>query len=296
MSGPDYHNRPPPEAESTSAGLGFVKVEGAGNDFVLIDERGAQAPLGLEERIRLCDRHFGIGADGVLAVQATDQGVAKMHVTNADGSVPEMCGNGLRCVAWWLAANGQAPRGAPFLLDTGAGPKEVVVASEGASVRIGMGAARFDGVVTSGELREGAIEHDGATLTASAISMGNPHLVLFDALDTPVRVEGGRPALWGPTLSGHPLFPAGANVGFARQTSDTALDLVVCERGAGLTLACGTGACAAVAAHVAAGRAPADQPVQVTLPGGRLLITVAADLGAVAMEGPARIVFEGRLG
>jgi diaminopimelate epimerase len=295
MSGPDYHNQAEAEAASGGGGLAFAKVEGLGNDFVVIDERQGGTSLSTAERVRLCDRHFGVGADGVLSVQASDEGLARMHVTNADGSVPEMCGNGLRCVAWWLASRGEAPRGAPFLLDTGAGPKEVVVALDAPTVRIGMGPARFRGVVTTGELRAGRLEHDGVSLTASAVSMGNPHLVLFDALDSAVQIAGGRPERWGPTLSHHPWFPEGANVGFARQTGDQALDLVVCERGAGLTLACGTGACAAVAAHVEAGRVPAETPIEVTLPGGPLRITVSADLSAVAMEGPARIVFEGAL-
>jgi diaminopimelate epimerase len=295
MSKPDYHNRPAPEATLEGDRQLFTKVEGTGNDFILIDERRAAHPLSVEARIALCDRHFGIGADGVLAVQATDGGLARMHVTNADGSVPEMCGNGLRCVAWWLASRDEAPRGSAFTLDTDAGPKAVVVAEDDAAVRIDMGPAQFEGVLSSGALRSGTIEHEGVALTASAVSMGNPHLVLFDALDSAVQTAGGRPERWGPTLSHHPLFPEGANIGFARQTGDTALDLVVCERGAGLTLACGTGACAAVAAHVEAGRLPADTPIAVTLPGGPLRIWVSADLRKVTMEGPARIVFEGAL-
>ena len=295
MSSSEYHKGSAAQSASSLSGLHFCKVEGLGNDFILIDERDASQVLSVEDRVRLCDRHLGVGADGVLTIQRPAQDNPRMHVTNADGSVPEMCGNGLRCVAWWLCVQGEAVRGAPFVIAPDAGPKEVFVSTDAAQVRIEMGPAWFKGVVTGGELRSGAFVHEDVSLTASAVSMGNPHLVLFDALDSAVGANGGRPHKWGPDLCHHPWFPDGANVGFARQTSEQTLDLVVYERGAGLTLACGTGACAAVVAHVEAGRAPADTPISVTLPGGSLQVTVASDFATVAMEGPARVPFRGVL-
>jgi diaminopimelate epimerase len=256
--------------------LSFVKYHGLGNDFIVVD-----GPLMDPDRARrLCDRRLGIGADGVLTVlpPRTAGAVVTMHIFNSDGSVAAMCGNGVRCVARHLAET-RGLSGA-LVIDTDSGPKRCVVhrTSSGipSAVSVEMGPAQVQG---DEELRAG-----GETLRAVRVSMGNPHAVLFDV---PTRE---RASAIGPLLER--AVPGGVNVGFARP-GPGGIDLVVWERGAGLTDACGTGACAAAVASVRAGAAKAETPVEVRLPGGALEITVGADLTRVTMRGPAERVFAG---
>lgn len=263
----------------------FSKWQGLGNDFIVLDRRlGGRWPTPAQVA-HLCDRHFGIGADGVLLITADPRAEAGMVVFNADGSSPEMCGNGLRCVAGALAARGEL---GPAIA-TGAGV--LPVERHGADFRIEMGAARVDAVRR--------VEWGGAVFDGHPVCTGNPHFVLYR--DTPwTDVEIARV---GPGLSTHPSFPQGVNVSFAHASGRDRLDLVVWERGAGLTLACGTGACAAVAAGWAAGHLKGE--VEVQLPGGRLRVGHSAQTEATAqgggnssevwMQGPARHVFDGRL-
>jgi diaminopimelate epimerase len=268
-----------------------------------VDERdGAAAPsLALADRVGLCARHAAVGADGVLTLlpPTTTGALLTMHVTNADGSVPEMCGNGLRCVAQWMLEHRVVKRDTPFLVDTGAGALECTVTQAG--VRVEMGPAFFDDVAEGGRWLAQPLDDQGQTFVSSAVSMGNPHLVLF--------VEGEGPdglralaSVHGPPLEHHPRFVHRTNVGFCAVRGETELDLVVFERGVGITEACGTGACGAAAAGVATGRCPADTPIRVNLPGGPLTITVPAlredgaqTARAVLMEGPARRVFRGEI-
>jgi len=256
--------------------LRFAKYHGLGNDFVLV-----AGPLMDPGRARrLCDRHRGVGADGVVTIlPARSPGAAAtMHIYNPDGSVAEMCGNAIRCLAVHLAAT----RGAPdaIVVDTGAGPKRCALhrAASGAveAVSVEMGPARIEG--------EQDFEAGGERLHGVRVNMGNPHVVLFD---TPTRE---RAAAIGPRLEAS--VAGGVNVGFARP-GPAGIDLVVWERGAGLTDACGTGACAAAVAAVRAGAAVAGTAIEVRLPGGALLVTVAADLVGVTMRGPATHVFDG---
>jgi diaminopimelate epimerase len=261
--------------------VAFEKYEGLRNDFILVDERrGAlKAPsLPLPARVALCDRHAGVGADGVLTVLAPRSGdsVASMHVTNADGSVPEMCGNGLRCVSRWLVDNGIIPRGARHGVDTGNGVLTCVAKRD--LIEVDMRGARVD---TSAK----PVGIDGTDHEAIAVDVGNPHLVLLAPADRALARRAG------PQLEKHKGFPDGCNVGFATLAGDKELNLVVWERGAGLTMACGTGATAAVAALVRTERLPADEDVLVHLPGGDLQIRVSADLQTIKMRGPARRVF-----
>lgn len=256
--------------------LRFVKYQGLGNDFVLVegpllDAAGAR---------RLCDRRRGVGGDGLLTVlpPRTPGAVATMHLYNSDGSVAAMCGNGIRCLARHLAE----VRGlsGELLIDTDAGPRACTVhrapGGEVEAVSVEMGPARLEG------------EQDFAVgaerLHAVRVSMGNPHAVLFDA---PTRE---RATAVGPAIER--AVEGGVNVGFARP-GPSGIDLVVWERGAGLTDACGTGACAAAVASARAGLVPTGRPVEVRLPGGALAITVAEDLTRVTMRGPAERAFEG---
>jgi diaminopimelate epimerase len=273
----------------------FEKWEGLGNDFVVVSPEAAE---GLDARA-VCDRHRGIGADGVLIVSPPGTGPARMRVINADGSEPEMCGNGLRCAALSLVAAGLAPAGRPFPVLTGAGLHtcEVVDGAAGL-VRVTMRppALAPAEVPTTLPAEQGAVLdraiHLGArALAVSCVSMGNPHAVTFDPLDGSERAELG-PLLEAAT----DLFPARVNAGFARLTGPRAIELFVHERGAGWTEACGTGACAAAVAAVATGRIAPGGPIAVTLPGGTLTIEVPAPGQPVRMTGPARRVFVGELG
>jgi diaminopimelate epimerase len=260
----------------------FRKYEGLGNDFIVVDAE-SEADVAPERATELCDRRFGVGADGVLLVlpPRVPESDARMRVINADGSIPEMCGNGVRCIALHVAST-RGVRGRPVRIETDAGVRACTLA-EGATavqamVAVDMGPVRV--------LGDKAIVVDGQTVTVTAADAGNPHAVLFG--DFP-RHEVER---LGPRIAVHTAFPQGTNVEFARVGRD-GIDLVVWERGVGITLACGTGACATVAVACSRGLAAAGIPTVVRLPGGRLTVTVAR--GSTRMDGPARHVFSGVL-
>jgi diaminopimelate epimerase len=256
--------------------LPFTKYHGLGNDFVVVE--GPLMDAG--RAARLCDRRRGIGADGVLTLlpPRTPGASAAMHIYNSDGSVAAMCGNGIRCVARHLAER----RGldGELVIDTDAGPRRCTIhraaGSAVAAVSVEMGPARLEG--------EEEFQVGQERLRAVRVSMGNPHAVLFDQ---PTRE---RALAIGPAIERS--VPGGVNVGFARP-GEGGIDLVVWERGAGLTDACGTGACAAAVASVRRGAARSGVPVEVRLPGGALQITIAEDLQRVTMRGPAERVFTG---
>ena len=259
-------------------GRRFAKYEGLGNDFVVIPAPMPTA-ISREEAARLCDRRFGIGADGVLVVSppTSKNASVAMRVINADGSVPEMCGNGIRCVALHEAI-GRGDTDLEVTIDTDAGPRTCRVRRVGvrASVRVDMGRVRYEG--------DREIEVASTRYRVAIGDAGNPHAILFGEFDaaTVDRV--------GPALATHTAFPRGTNVEFAT-VRDGALDVVVWERGVGRTLACGTGACATAVAAVAKGLLPKAR-VRVSLPGGDLDIEPSED-GNTFMTGPARRVFEG---
>ncbi len=263
---------------SPSRATPFTKYEGLGNDFVVIEasDEGALAPA---EAVRLCDRRRGVGADGVLLLlpPRTPAAVARMKVINADGSVPEMCGNGLRCVALHLQSRHAAH---PFDVETDAGLRTCEVDAATAQVTIGMGCVHVLGP------RSLAVE--GETLEAWLADAGNPHAILFGGPHSPKTRD------WlGPRIASHATFPDGINVGFA-SLNGGGIDLVVWERGVGLTLACGTGACAAVAVGQERGLV-APGPVLVRLPGGVLTVRRETSTGETTLRGPARPVFSGVL-
>jgi diaminopimelate epimerase len=259
--------------------LAFAKYEGLGNDFVLI-EAANENELSCEAASALCDRHFGIGADGVVLllpprVPGCD---IRMRVINADGSVPEMCGNGVRCVALHVA-RARGLREGLIRVDTDAGLRACAVED-----RQGEGFVTVDmGVVRLGGDRDVVL--DGEHIAVAVADAGNPHAVLFGDF---ARVDVER---LGPRLASHHDFPNGTNVEFAHSRSD-GFDLIVWERGVGVTLACGTGACATVAVASAKGLAAQGVPIAVHLAGGRLEVTVANG-GHTKMRGPARHVFSG---
>ncbi|MCS3919253.1 diaminopimelate epimerase [Candidatus Fervidibacter sacchari] len=278
----------------------FVKMHGLGNDFVVI---GALDNLPLcEDELSefarfVCDRHFGVGADGVIWILPSEEADFKMRIFNPDGSEAEMCGNGIRCAAKWFYDRDYA-KGEMVKVETLAGLKTVwVQAKEGkaVAVTVDMGEPIFNTVqiptTLLGDGRE-AIEVpltiDGVeTFTASAVSMGNPHCVIFvdDVNGFPVERVG-------PKIERHPAFPQRTNVEFVQVVSSNELKVRVWERGAGLTLACGTGACASLVIAAKTGRA--ERKAMVHLPGGTLSIEWRDD-NRVYMTGPAVEVFRGEL-
>jgi diaminopimelate epimerase len=259
----------------------FFKYEGLGNDFVVVDadDEGTVTP---ERAVALCDRRFGIGADGVLLVLPSrkPECAVRMRVMNADGSIPEMCGNGVRCVAVHVA-RAQGLREGTVRVDTDAGisPCAVEDAHGEGIVTVDMGVIRLFG--------DRAIDIGGKRVVVSVADAGNPHAVLFGSF---ARSDVDH---LGPRLATHPDFPRGTNVEFSHIAGD-GIDLIVWERGVGITLACGTGACATAAVAVAKGFVEKGRPIAVRLPGGRLDITLD-DAGHAIMRGPARFVFSGVL-
>lgn len=260
--------------------LAFEKYEGLGNDFLVVR---ADAPdvVDAAGAVRLCDRHFGVGGDGVLlVVPASGDARARMIVLNADGSRPEMCGNGVRCVALALSREDGSQRG-ELVLETDAGERHCAFERDGdrASVSVGMGRGLDQGPIE--------VELDGERLSFHRISMGNPHAIAFEADLDEATVDR-----YGPIVSG--AVRGGSNVEFVRDI-ERGRSVVVWERGVGRTLACGTGACAVGVAAALAGRADFDAPQTVILPGGPLDITVASETLEVTMRGPARRVFSGSI-
>jgi diaminopimelate epimerase len=283
----------------------FAKYHGLGNDFLVVDLRAAgadeaaaiQAPRTV---IALCDRQFGVGGDGVLAILPSATADARMRVLNSDGSEAEMCGNGIRCVAKELYERGGL-RKPSLAIDTGAGRLVCEIDARGdavASVTVAMGTPRLlrGEIPMTGPAGERCIEQPLAAASAirpvTCVSMGNPHAIAFVA-SRAEALELARTA--GPVIEHHAWFPNRTNVEFAHIKARGEIDLVVWERGCGITLACGTGACATTVAAVVTGRADEGTPVRVNLPGGSLEITVQAGLGGVAMKGPALHVFDGEL-
>jgi diaminopimelate epimerase len=269
--------------------VAFEKFEGLGNDFILVEAPASS--LSRAEVKDLCDRHRGVGADGVLFVQH-GVGHPSMAVVNADGSDAEMCGNGLRCVALFLALRGRVTA-RDFTIDTGAGPHAVRVLQAGVEGRVEVSmrpaslAPEAVPCLAVSALRDAPLDVQGHRLRVTAVSMGNPHAVTFDALEATTR------AALGPALEAHASFPARANAGFASMRGPASIELHVFERGAGWTQACGTGACAAAVAAVETDRAPRFAPIEVVLPGGALEIVVGLPGDPVRMTGPARAVFRG---
>ncbi|MHB1846855.1 MAG: diaminopimelate epimerase [Deltaproteobacteria bacterium] len=259
--------------------LAFEKVHGLGNDFLLVDARSSGAMPSPDQARALCDRNRGVGADGILTLLRPRDGRARarLHIYNPDGSVAEMCGNGLRCAASRLLE--EAP--GPLFVETDAGARRCERDPGGRGILTEIGRP---------SLREPEeLEVGGQRLRGSAVSLGNPHFVVFASADeTSARFLG-------PLVEQHPRFsPTRTNLELC-EAGPEGLRVVVWERGAGLTLACGTGAAAAAAAACALGVAPFGKVRAVDLPGGRLWATVAPDLASVSLRGPAVTVFQGEI-
>ncbi len=269
----------------------FTKMQGLGNDFVVIDAIRQQVRLSGRQIRQLADRHFGIGCDQVLLVEPprTDGTEFYYRIFNADGSEVEQCGNGARCFARYVRDEGLSTRDS-IRVGTAAGPITLELRPDG-QVTVDMGLPRFDPADIPLLARTRAPAYDlGAgcrALRVGAVSMGNPHAVLAVSDD----LDQAPVAELGPRIERNPVFPQGVNVGFMQRESATAIRLRVWERGVGETLACGTGACAAVVVGRLWGEL--DEQVKVSLPGGMLVIDWLGEGMTVRMTGPAVRVFDG---
>ena len=279
--------------------MNFVKMQGAGNDFVVTEAAGDEHDWP-RLAAAMCDRHFGVGADGILLVLPSDKAAVRMRVLNPDGSEPEMCGNGIRCLAKYAVERRLVrPEDGRFDVETGAGVLTLQVIGDGGrveKVRVGMGKPRLAPdeipVLVNAdpplvniplELVDGPSRQ---VLPVTAVSMGNPHAIHF--MQQPIAAY--PLAQIGPAVAFHPLFPNGVNFEVARVLDRRSIEAGVWERGAGPTLACGTGASAVMVAARLQGMV--DDTVDITLPGGTLTLEWDG-AGEVFMSGPAVAVFEG---
>ena len=285
-----------PRAAVSASQVEFAKYHGLGNDFVLIDCREQGEPvLTPEQAAQMCDRNFGVGADGVIFVLPPDVDGAqsRMRIYNSDGSEPEMCGNGIRCMAKFVSDVDAPSDTETTAISTLAGLIVPNMQADG-GVRVDMGEPFLKGtdVPTTlptdeeGRVIDAPLSVAGKDWKVTCAGMGNPHAVVFvddlDSLDL---------ATVGPQFEVEPVFPAKTNTEFVQVLSPTHLKMVVWERGAGPTLACGTGACALTVAAVLSGKA--ERSCTVTLPGGDLHIEWSAEDNHIYMTGPAKRVFSG---
>jgi len=291
------------KSSSLDAKLKISKYHGLGNDFILAS--GTKTPpLSTSQSAKLCDRNFGIGADGVIFKLDGDASHEfTMEIHNADGTIPEMCGNGIRTLAQYILDTSTVTEALPreMTIKTGAGTIIPTVTQDRAII-VDMGFPIFEAAAipstlapnfADGGVVDQDIEVNGRTYKTSLVSMGNPHVVVFFDTMADLNIAFDLDA---EALECHPAFPANANIEFVHVTSENHLTMKVFERGAGPTMACGTGACALTIAAVRAGKIKsATEGVTVTLPGGDLNIRWEGEGGKVWMTGPAQKVFEGEI-
>ena len=275
-------------------GIEFTKWQGCGNDFVLVDDRSESIKDPAELSRKMCDRHYGIGADGLIIIRPSDKADTRMRIYNTDGSEAEMCGNGIRCFARWVYELGLVP-GEEFTVETGAGilvPKIIKENGRITGVRVDMGQPVLDAekIPTkgfgTGRVVDKTIEVLGETYHVTCVSMGNPHcVVLWDDLST-LDIEK-----LGPAFENHPAFPNRVNTEFVSVRDKNHVRMRVWERGAAVTMACGTGACATLTACVLNERT--ERKAEIELDGGKLFIEWSEKDNHIYMTGPAEEVYKG---
>lgn len=257
----------------------FTKMQGLGNDYLYVY---GDVPENISQlSVRLSERHFGAGSDGMIYISPSEKADFSMCIFNADGSEAKMCGNGIRCVGKYVYDKGYTDK-TKLTIETLSGIRTITLLLSSGKVK--SVTAEMGRVVAE---KEREIYIDGEPVTLMPVSVGNPHAVIFvkDAESAPVEGLGRR-------IEKNEYFPDGVNTEFVQVLSENRLRMRVWERGSGVTMECGTGACASAAAAVAAGRCKSGVPVQVVLDGGVLEIEVASD-GNVKMTGPAEFVYEG---
>jgi len=274
------------------ATLTFTKMHGLGNDFVMVDLRKKPLPSLARKARAICDRRFGVGCDQIIAILPSKKADCRMRIFNADGSEVEMCGNGIRCLAKYLWDRNDRKIHAKGYLDveTPAGIIRPHIRT-GGLVEVDMGEPVLSGrsvpTTFDGHVIGRPLKANGKTYRITAVSMGNPHCVIFTEDVDKVDLEGE-----GPALENHPAFPNRTNVEFVQPMSRARVRARVWERGAGATLACGTGACAVAVASALNGKT--GRKVRVELPGGTLRIEWTRS-NRVLMTGPATEVFTGEM-
>jgi diaminopimelate epimerase len=273
--------------------IAFSKYHGLGNDFILIDNRHSAEPiLTSEQAVKWCDRNFGIGADGVIFLLTEANDEHRMRIFNSDGSEPEMCGNGIRCLAKFMQDLNIPTTDSKYQIQTGAGLIVPQMDVDG-QVTVDMGKPFLTAAEIPTTLRDSdhkvinvPLEVGGNTWNVTTVSMGNPHCMTFvDDVDTIPLAEIGV------LFEHHPVFPKRTNTEFVEVVNRGYVKMRVWERGAGATLACGTGACATVVAGVL--NALCDRTCTVNLPGGDLKIQWSEESDRILMTGPATLVFTG---
>ena len=278
----------------------FVKYQGLGNDFIVFDGRENDLDYLLTNNNnnlieRLCDRHFGIGADGIILIlKSNDKCFIRMRIFNADGTEPEMCGNGIRCLISFLSDNNEIQDSCDISVQTNAGIILTLINSD-KNIRVNMGEPIFTPnkiptklVVDKSTIPNGIIKVDDHKLKVYAVSMGNPHMIVF------VKNVDNIPFLkWGEYLEKDSTFPNHTNVHFVEVIDQSNIKVKVWERGCGPTLACGTGACACLV--VTSRLDKTHERAKVHLPGGQLLIEWPNMSGPVYMNGPASAVYKGSI-
>lgn len=273
----------------------FTKMHGACNDYIYVNCLTGVYFEPAELSVRMAPRHSGIGADGLVLICKSDVADAKMRMFNADGSEGRMCGNAIRCVGKYLYDNGIVDK-EQLTIETLSGIKQLTLTVERGKVRsvcVDMGRASFVPsvipVLYDGEAVDIPVTVSSGVYRLTATSMGNPHAVIYVDDISALDLEKT-----GPEFENHSLFPERVNTEFVKVLSDTHLEMRVWERGSGETWACGTGACAAVAASVKNHICPANTDITVSLKGGQLFITCTEDY-RITMRGPAVKVYDGIL-
>ncbi|WP_375102697.1 diaminopimelate epimerase [Paenibacillus sp. RS8] len=272
----------------------FTKMHGLGNDFIVVFGEQELPSNAAELAVTLCNRFFGIGADGLVYILPSERGDYMMRIMNSDGSEAEQCGNAIRCVSKYVYDHGLVNSEQIIIETIGAGEQKVTLnVKDGVveTVTVDMGEPILSGLqipvaIDAEPVLSESIESDGTEFKFTAVSMGNPHCVIY--VDDAVSFDL---ATWGPKLEVHPLFPRKVNVEFATVLDRGRVDMRVWERGAGPTLACGTGACATLVSSVLNGLT--DRAAWISLKGGDLFIEWNEDDNHVYMTGPAEVAFTG---
>lgn len=272
--------------------LQFSKYHACGNDFILVDGiKHPETPSWWHREMiyKLCTRHFGVGGDGLIVLLESEGADYRMKYFNADGQEAQMCGNGLRCLALFIRDEGY-PVSSPMTIQTLGGDVMVEILA-GERVRVSMPPVSFNRedlpMRGEGECLDEEIKIDKAAYKITALSTGNPHAVLFGEFsDKQVKTLG-------PAIENHSLFPERVNASFVEVKGTDKISQKVWERGSGLTLSCGSGAVAAVAAGIAKGLLPFAANIRVQQPGGELVVAVADGFSEATLEGEAVYVFHG---
>lgn len=273
--------------------MNFYKMQGAGNDFVFIEDFNNKIEEECLLAEKLCDRHFGIGADGLVIVRKSEVANAKMVIINADGSRANMCGNAIRCFGKYVYEH-KIAEGTKFSVETGDGIKEIEIILENDKVkyvRVYMGEPSYDGkdipLVDMESLVEKDITVGNKTYNMTTLLMGVPHTVIFENNEEYNVVADGS------KIEKLDIFKEGSNINFVKVLDDTHIRVNTWERGAGATLACGTGCSASVVVAKKLGLIDKNKEIFVKAPGGELIIEVLGE--NVYMKGPAEVSFEGKI-